>query len=167
MLTKRKAVLSKLREALTGPQKPATKVRRPWSHTTDLSPGDVLAYTLPDGQRTLFRVANLDARRVGTAPILRRLDWGKPSMPSSRKLAKLKPLPETPPKPMDDRRSVSFLVARHRKKDEDWCDVGFTWVERVTPSPEDGNFAARSHATWRGLQTILDKGLRVWRWPEE
>ena len=72
-LAGRKAALTKLRATLTGPQKSPTKVRRPWSHVTDLSPGDVLAYALPDGKRALFRVARLDAQRVGTAPILRRL----------------------------------------------------------------------------------------------
>ncbi|MEH3033484.1 MAG: DUF4259 domain-containing protein [Aeromicrobium erythreum] len=155
-LASRKAALIKLRKTLTGPQKPRSKVRRPWSHVTDLSPGDVLAYTLPDGKRAIFRVAKLDAQRSGTAPILRRLDWGKASLPSGRKVAKLKPLPET--RPMDDEPSVSFRVARHRKKDEDWRDVGFTLVHRVAPPSEDAQFAARSYLTWRVLRMSLDKG---------
>ena len=107
-----KAALAKLHKTLLGPQKPPAKVRRPWTHVTDLSPGDVLAYPLPDGKPALFRVATLDAQRVGTAPILRRLDWGRASLPSGRKLAQLKPLPET--RPMDDKPSVSFRVSRHR-----------------------------------------------------
>ncbi|WP_104107975.1 hypothetical protein [Nocardioides sp. 616] len=103
-LAKRKAVLSKLRATLTGPQKPPTKVRRPWSDVTDLSSGDVLAYTLPDGKFALFR------------------------------------------------------VARHRKKDEDWREVGFTLVGRVTPSSGDASFAARTYTSWRSLRTSLDNG---------
>lgn len=158
-LAKRKAVLSKLRATITGPQKPPTKVRRPWSHATDLSSGDVLAYTLPDGKLAVFRVARVDAHRVGTAPILRRLKWGEASMPSARKLARLRPLPET--RPMDDKPSVSFRVARHRKKDEDWRDVGFTLVERMTPSSEDANFAPRTYTTWRSLRMSLDNGWRA------
>lgn len=158
-LAKRKAVLSKLRATLTGPQKPPTKVRRPWSHVTDLSSGDVLAYTLPDGKLALFRVARVDVHRVGTAPILRRLKWGKTSMPSARRLARLGPLPET--RPTDDKPSVSFRVARHRKKDEDWRDVGFTLVGRVTASVEDANFPARTYTTWRSLRTSLDNGWRA------
>ncbi|MEJ7831658.1 MAG: hypothetical protein WKF79_01990 [Nocardioides sp.] len=117
-LARRKAALAKLRDTLTGPQKTPAGVRKPWSHETDLSPGDVLAYALPDGTRAIFRVARLDQHRVGTAPILRRLNWAKPSVPMNQKIAKLKPLPET--RPMDDNPSVSFRVARHRKKDEDW-----------------------------------------------
>lgn len=158
-LASRKTALTKLRKTLTGPQKPPSKVRRPWSHVSDLSPGDVLAYTLPDGKRALLRVATLDAQRVGTAPILRRLDWHKTSLPSGRKLVKLKPLPET--RPTDDKPSVSFRVARHRKKDEDWSDVGFTVIEHVSPPAEDANFAAGTYTTWRALRTSLDKGWRV------
>lgn len=155
-LASRKAALSKLRRTLTGPQKPPSKVRRPWSHVTDLSPGDVLAYTLPDGKRSLFRVATLNAQRVGTAPVLRRLDWGKASLPSGRKLAKLKPLPET--RPMDDKPSVSFRVARLRKKDEDWRDVGFEMVGQIPTPSEDSRFAPRTYTTWRALRTSLDNG---------
>lgn len=59
---------------------------------------------------------------------------------------------------MDDKPSVSFRVARHRKKDEDWSDVGFAVVERVTPPAEDANFAARTYTTWRALRTSLDSG---------
>jgi hypothetical protein len=156
-LTSRKAALTKLRRTLIGPQKPPSKVRRPWSHVTDLSPGDVLAYTLPDRKRALFLVATLDEQRVGTAPIVRRLQWTKASLPSGRELAKLKPLPET--RPMDDDKpSVSFRVARHRRKDEDWRDVGFEIVGQVPLPSEDAQFAPHAYTTWRGLRTSLDNG---------
>lgn len=158
-LARRKAALAKLRDTLTGPQKASGRVRKPWSHATDLSPGDVLAYALPDGTRALFRVARLDQHRVGTAPILRRLDWAKASVPTNRKIAKLKPLPET--RPMDNKPSVSFRVARHRKKDEDWRDVGFALVGRVTPTSEDVKHVARTYTTWRALRTGLDNGWRA------
>ncbi len=155
-LASRRAALARLRTTLRGPQKPPAKVRRPWSHVTDLSPGDVLSYPLPDGKRALFRVATIDAQRVGSAPILRRLEWGRASLPSRRKLAKLRTLPET--RPMDDKPSVSFRVARHRKKDEDWRDVGFEMVGQVQPPSEDGQFAPHSYTTWRALGTSLDNG---------
>lgn len=155
-LASRKAALAKLRKTLMGPQRPPSKVRRPWSHMTDLSPGDVLAYTLPDGKRALFRVATLDAHRVGTAPIVRRLQWAKASLPSGPKLAKLKPLSET--RPMDDKPSVSFRVARHRRKDDDWRDVGFVIVGQVPLPSEDAHFAPSTYTTWRGLRSSLDNG---------
>ena len=155
-LASRRAALATLRGTLTGPQDPPSKVRRPWSHVTDLSPGDVLAYTLPNRKRALFRVATLDVQRVGTAPIVRRLRWTRASLPSGRKLATLKPLPVTGP--MDDQPSVSFRVARHRRKDEDWRDVGFEMVGQVPLPSEDAQFASRTHTTWRGLRTSLENG---------
>lgn len=155
-LASRKAALAKLHKTLLGPQKPPAKVRRPWTHVTDLSTGDVLACPLPDGKPALFLVATIDAQRVGTAPILRRLDWDRASLPSGRKLAKLKPLPET--RPGDDAPSVSFRVARHRRTDEDWGDVGFEVVGQVQPQSEDGRFAPLSYTTWRALRTSLDTG---------
>jgi Domain of unknown function (DUF4259) len=157
-LARRKAALAKLRDTLTGPQKAPVKVRKPWSHSTDLSPGDVLSYDLPDGTQALFRVARLDEHRVGTAPILRRLDWTKTSLPSARKMGRLKPVrePHAHSGPGD-----SFRVARHRKKDEDWDDAGFALVGRVAPATEDATYPAHIYTTWRGLRTTLDRGLRA------
>ena len=95
-------------------------------------------------------------RRVGTVPILRRLRWAQASLPSARKSARLRPLPE--PKPLEDRPSVSVRVARRRKQDEDWQDVGFIRVGKIQSPPEDSGFAARTHTTWRTLGTSLDHG---------
>lgn len=150
----RKAALTKLRATLTGPQKPPTKVRRPWSHVTDLAVGDVLAYTRPDGKQALFRVARIDEQRVGAAPILRQLDWDKPARPSMRKLRRLRTLPET--RPMSQQPSVSFRVARHRKKDPDWNDVGFSHISRVDGAKDDSSFAPRTYADWAALARNLD-----------
>lgn len=126
-LAKRKTALAKLRDTLTGPQKPPSKVRKPWAHVTDLAPGDVLAFALPDGRLALFRVARLDPQRVGTAPILRRLDWSKSDLPSERKLGRLKAQPDPGPA---SRRATEFRVAKFRRKDDDWREVGFTLVAR-------------------------------------
>ncbi len=157
-LAKRRAALNKLRDGLTGPQKTPSRVRKPWSHVTDLEPGDLLAYRLPDSGYGLFRVARRDEQRAGTAPILRRLNWSKASLPSARKASRLKPLPET--NPLGSKPSVSCRVARHRKKDEDWQDVGFVRVGRTNPSHEDLEFAASTYTTWRALARSLDQG-----WP--
>lgn len=152
-LSSRKAALTKLRAALTDPQKPPTKVRKPWSHVTDLAAGDVLAYSRPDGTSALFRVARVDEHRVGTAPVLRQLDWDK-ATPSARKLRRLKALLET--RPGSEKPSVSFRVARHRKKDSDWHDVGFWLIARVDTAKDDEGFAPRTHTDWRALARNLD-----------
>lgn len=155
-LARRKAALAKLRETLTGPQKEPTKVRKPWSHVSDLGAGDVLAYRRPGGQYALFRVARMDEHRVGTAPILRQLDWNKTSLPSERRLRRLNSLPET--RPGSEVPSVSYRVARHKKKDPDWMDVGFSLVGRLDVAKDDDGFAPRSYADWRAVSRNLDNG---------
>lgn len=154
-LAKRKAALAKLRDTLTGPQKRRSTVRKPWAHVTDLAPGDVLAFRLPDERLALFRVARLDPQRVGTAPILRRLDWAKPKLPSSRKLARLKAQPDPGP---NSTRGTEFRVARHRKNDYDWRDVGFELVARVEPHRDDASCSPRLYTAWRGLRDGLVQG---------
>lgn len=155
-LARRQAALAKLRDTLTGPQKAPSKVRKPWAHVTDLAPGDVLAYRRPSGAYVLFRVARLDEHRIGTAPILRQLDWDKPSLPSERRLRRLRFLPET--HPGSDQPSVSYRVARHRKKDLDWQDAGFTRLSRVDTTRDDAEFTPRSYTDWRALSRKLDNG---------
>lgn len=155
-LAKRRAALAKLRDALVGPQRPAKKVRRAWAHVTDLAPGDVLSYRLPDDRYALFKVARVDEHRVGTAPILRRLDWNKTTLPSAWRLGRLRYLPET--KPMSGQQSVSYRVAKHRKKDEDWRDVGFALLGAVKPSRDDARHDPRTLTAWRGLSRSLDNG---------
>jgi hypothetical protein len=155
-LVRRKAVLEKLRGQLTGPQKAPTKVRKPWAHVSDLVAGDVLAYRRPSGEYVLFRVARLDEHRFGTAPILRQLDWNKSSLPSERRLRRLKSLSET--RPGSGVPSVSYRVARHKKKDPDWRDIGFSPVGRVDVAEDDTAFAPRSYTDWRGVSRSLDSG---------
>lgn len=151
-LAKRKAALAKLRDTLTGPQKRRSTVRKPWAHVTDLVPGDVLAFRLPDDRLALFRVARLDQQRVGTAPVVRRLDWAKPKLPSSRRLARLKGQPD--PGPGNPRATV-LRVAKLRKKDDDWRDVGFELVARVEPHRDDASCSPRMFATWDSLRQGL------------
>lgn len=154
-LAKRKAALAKLRSNLTSPQKRRSTVRRPWVHVTDLMSGDVLAFRMPGGRLALFRVARLDPQRVGTAPILRRLDWSKSTMPSRHKLARLKEQMDPGP---NNSRKTEFRVAKHRKKDDDWRDAGFELVARVDPPRGDVFCAPRSYTTWKGLRDGLVQG---------
>jgi len=158
-LAKRKAALAKLRASLVGPQPTPKRVRRPWFHVTDLTPGDVLGYQLPDGRYALYRVARVDEHRVGVAPILRRLDWDKGALPSDRKLRRLRPMPE--PRPNDPGPSVSFRVAKHRKKDDDWRDVGFVVVGRADTDSADAVYQPGIYTAWRALCTALDNGWRA------
>jgi hypothetical protein len=154
-LAGRKVALATLRDTLTGEQKPPSKVRRPWAHVTGLVPGDVLALALPDGRLALFRVARLDPNRVGTAPVLRRLDWAKSTLPSRRKLGRLKAEPDPGP---NTNRATEFRVAKHRKKDDDWPESGFELVARVDTHRDDAACSPRLYTSWSGLREGLMVG---------
>lgn len=158
-LAKRKAALAKLRAQLTGPQVPRKTLRRPWRHVTDLRPGDVLAYRAASGDLALFRVANIDDQRVGAAPVLEWLDWHGNSMPSDRKLRRLRvgvgPSSALggPPRPRTTR------VSRHRRKDEDWPDAGFKLVATIPSRPGDEQTTAWTYLQWRALRTTVEQAL--------
>lgn len=152
-LKQRKAALAKLRDKLTAPPTARRRVHRPWFHITDLEPGDLLAYRAPDGRLALYRVARLDEHRVGTAPILLRLEWDKATLPTDRQIRNLKSRPE--PKSRDAR-PASFRVAKHRKADPDWRDVGFTRIGNTAPTSDEQRRQARILSHWGGLQCALN-----------
>ncbi|WP_205473484.1 hypothetical protein [Nocardioides sp. SYSU D00038] len=158
-LARRKAVLAKLREQITGPQPSRKTLRRPWRHVTDLNPGDVLACQTESGALALFRVARIDDDRVGAAPIVEWLDWDRSSLPSERKLRRLKVRVgaagalDRPP------RSRTFRVARHRRKDEDWADAGFELVSNAGTRKGDDQVQAWTYLQWRALRSEVDREL--------
>ncbi|MET8984804.1 hypothetical protein ABZW49_05105 [Nonomuraea wenchangensis] len=61
VLARREAALLKARAQLTGPQPARRRLRPPWRHVTDLSPGAVLAYRVPSGDVALLRVVRARA----------------------------------------------------------------------------------------------------------
>lgn len=152
-LKKRKAALAKLREQLTGPQPARKALRRPWRHVTDLTPGTVLAFTTPTGAMALFRVLRIEDHRVGAAPVLERLDWRGPKVPSRRRLGKLGPrVVERDGGPC---RPERYLVSRFKTKEHDWVDVGFSVVGVLAPRAQDATAEVAVHLQWRGLAKHL------------
>ncbi|MDQ1485327.1 MAG: hypothetical protein QOJ62_1020 [Actinomycetota bacterium] len=158
-LAKRKAALAKLRAQLTRPQPDRKTVRRPWRHETELLPGDILSFTASNGAMALLRVLRVDDHRVGAAPIVEWLDWTGRSLPGSWGLRRLKARGGNLPALGGARRSATYRVARHRKKDQDWHDSGFVLAARVGPRPEDEEAAAWMHLEWRGLSLELERQL--------
>jgi hypothetical protein len=51
-------------------------------------------------------------------------------------------------------------VTKHRKKDQDWPDVGFLLIGHVEPTPEELVLQPRIYTTWRQLGRSLDEGRR-------
>lgn len=150
-LAKRTAALQKLRGQLLGPQPQRKPVRRPWRHVTGLKQGDVLRYAGDAGSSVLLRVARIEDSRLGAAPILQVLDWRRPDVPAGWRLRRLKPLPQA----RGHAPATSYHVARHRKKDPDWADVGLTLVGSTSPRTGDDQAQARSYTTWSPLPQVL------------
>lgn len=156
-LAKREAALGKLRAQLTGPQPPRKTLRRPWRHVTDLQPGDVLAFTAASGEMALLRVHRIDDERVGAAPIASWLDWRGTSFPDVQTLARLEARPMSGPGPEDLRPPETFRVARHRKKDHDWRDVGFSLAARVPVTAQDADAQAWTYVSWAQLAEYVER----------
>ncbi len=158
-LASRKVALAKLRAQLTGPQPARKTVRAPWRHETDLQAGDILAFTASNGQMALLRVARVDDHRIGVAPIVEWLDWSGRSMPGTWRLGRLKPRAGNSPALGGPRRPATYRVARHRKKDADWRDIGFVRAASVPSSPADAGVQAWTYLDWRGLAKDLERLL--------
>ncbi|MDO7869562.1 hypothetical protein [Nocardioides jiangxiensis] len=155
-LDQRKAVLAKLRAQLTGEQPARKAVRRPWRDITELAAGDVLAFEAA-GTLRLLRVLRIDDHRVGIAPIVGWLDWAGSQVPSERQIRKLKVRTRAHDGLRGRQvRSDTYRVARHRKKDPGWAELGFKVVAHLDPRPEDTRAQAWSYTAWTGFAKILE-----------
>jgi hypothetical protein len=158
-LAKRKAVLNKLREQLTGPQRPRKVVRRPWRDITELTPGAVLAFAASNGEMALFRVARVDDQRVGVAPIIERLDWHGCVVPDAQVLARLTVRAGTTPALGGPVRPETYRVARHRGTDPGWVETGFAVVATIPPRDADQQTQAWVYTAWTGLAKSTEREL--------
>jgi len=158
-LAKRKAVLNKLREQLTGPQRPRKVVRRPWRDVTELAPGAVLAFAASNGEMALFRVARVDDNRVGVAPIVERLDWHGRAVPDAPVLARIPVRAGTRSALGGPVRPETYRVARHRRKDPGWAERGFAVVATVPPRDGDQQTQAWVFTAWTGLAKSAEREL--------
>jgi hypothetical protein len=151
-LAKRKQALAALRDQLVGPQPARKPVRRPYRHVTDLEPGVVLSCPLEAGDLALVVVRTIHEHRVNVAPVLSPLRWRGTQVPDD-----LRPLEvlSTQMHPLGDTQLLQ--VARFRRKDPDWYDVG---LEQVGTRPDlRGEVRASAHTMWRHLPYLLEQRL--------
>jgi hypothetical protein len=83
-LARRRAVVAKLRDQLTGPQPPRRTMRKPRRRTSDLVAGMVLAYAVQHNgaqKIALWRVLRIREDRTEDTPILGWLDWDGDTIP--------------------------------------------------------------------------------------
>ncbi|MCF6471910.1 hypothetical protein FAF44_26475 [Nonomuraea sp. MG754425] len=136
VLSRRRAVLDKVRSQLTGPQPERRRLRPPWRHVTDLSPGTVLAYRDPVGDDALLRVARVSDDRFGVLPIV-------------SVMAQRGEVPSFPTPPV-------VRVWVFRRKDPDYRDAGFRVLEgRLDVRPGDESIEPLAETHWEALARSL------------
>jgi hypothetical protein len=151
-LAKRKKALAALRTQLVGPQPARKTVRRPYRHVTDLEPGAVLSCPLEAGDLALVVVRTIHEHRINVAPVVSPLLWRGTQVPDD-----LQPLEvmSTWRHPLGD--TDLLQVARYRKKDLDWYDVG---LEQVGTRPDlRAEVRSSAHTMWRHLPYLLEQRL--------
>ncbi|MFF5213495.1 hypothetical protein [Streptosporangium sp. NPDC000396] len=160
-LAGRQAVHQKVQAQLTAPQPERKRLRRPWRHVTDLTPGTVLSYRVSSGHFVLLRVARIDDDRVGCAPILSLMRYLGDALPSRQELDRLPdavdgscPLGV----PVDVVMNMTvFCVAVHRKKDPDYRELGFEPLEgMLQPRPGDAELDLHTYTHWQGLANTME-----------
>lgn len=161
-LSRRRVVLTKLRDQLTGPQPPRRTMREPRRRTTDLTAGMVLSYTNPNGdtQRlALWRVLRIRPSRTEDTPILGWLAWDGEAVPEVHELQTLAvrneqslAQPESPdvdPPEQPLARPATYAIHQHQAND--WRSTGFQHVATVEPHAGDDEAEEWFGMDWRGL----------------
>lgn len=88
-ISKRLALLSKLREQLVSPQPAQKKVPPPFRNSTSWAVGDVVAYRLLTLDYCLLRVIGHHTDRGGTSPVVELLDWTGATIPEASELRRI------------------------------------------------------------------------------
>jgi hypothetical protein len=136
---RRRKALAKAEEQLRGPQPARRTLRKPPS--TNLNPGDVLAYTTRDGKVLLWRVARLARGR----PIMLLLNYAEPQAPSiesARHIADFV-FPWRPP-----RTAAPAAVEVECKRGLDYRDAGYVLLGNIGARAGDAEVEPEADVSW-------------------
>jgi hypothetical protein len=139
-LGKRKQVLAKAREQLTGPQPIRARLKRPSRPGCDLVAGDVLALDLPGGP-ALLRIVRVHVHRKGENPCLEELQFSGSELPTPEILEELGP------KVKDSMTMMSpdgRFFALPDLKNAGWKEAGFKKVATIPERAGDSECALPS-----------------------
>jgi hypothetical protein len=144
-VAQRRAALAKARAKLVSPQPPRRAVRRPKPRTTDLLPGDVLAYRTKLATIVLLRVVDLESNKYWTAPQIAVLDYAGKEIPELDVIERLRDRPpSTVPGPTY--RLAGFTPIR--LQGHDWRDEGFERIGRIPIRPAQNPDAISGMGRW-------------------
>jgi len=127
LLARRKQVLAKVREQLTGPQPARSRLKRPARPSCGLVAGDVLAFDLPGGL-ALLRIVRVHVHRKGENPCLEELQFSGTELPSLEILERLEPRSEPSIAMMSP---DARLFALPGPKNAGWKEAGFRKVASI------------------------------------
>jgi len=140
LLAKRRQVLAKAREQLTGPQPAPARLKRPSRPGCGLAAGDVLALDLPGGP-ALLRVVRVHVHRKGENPCLEELQFSGSELPSLEILEQLEPRVKDPTAMMQP---DARLFALPDAKNAGWKEAGFKKVATIHGRAGDAESALPS-----------------------
>jgi hypothetical protein len=86
LYARRREVLARLAERLTGPQRSPVRIRQPFRSLSPVASGDIFWFALPSGRRILLRCVGVSGDDRDSYPTVELLDWdgdGAPPDPSS------------------------------------------------------------------------------------
>lgn len=152
---RRRAVLKRVAEQIAGEQSARRTIRREWRYETDLEAGDVLEYMSESGRVALFRVVAV-REEYGRSPLLQRLDFAGDMSPS---LSEIEALPNRSHSAQSRYRYAATSVVKYRKRDLDWCDVGFRRLGRTAVRADDERFVLCWELQWDQLSVDLEAVL--------
>ena len=103
-----------------------------------------------------------------SAPFLEQLAWDSPDVPAPDVLAGLPRTARPASTEGDDRPGPVYTPFKHRRRDPDRADLGFTVCGSVPPRPgDDGDLVPRtSFLQWAGLPWHLEHAV-TGRWPAD
>jgi hypothetical protein len=75
LYARRREVLAKLAEQLTGPQRSPVRIRQPFRSLSPVASGDIFWFALPSGRRILLRCVGVSGDDRDNYPTVEVLDW--------------------------------------------------------------------------------------------
>jgi hypothetical protein len=163
---RRRIVLQKVHDQLTGPQPARKVVRPPRRPATDLRAGEVLGYRGRTGggsgfRWVLLRVACIDAQRHSIAPVLVAMDYDGEAVPPPEQIDRLADRPATPFRldgsPLPAWSSTAWRVTVHGKVDH--AQAGFHRLGATMARAGDASYTPTAYTSWTNLSTELESNL--------
>jgi hypothetical protein len=158
LLARRKQVLAKVREQLTGPQPARSRVKRPSRPGCGLVAGDVLALDFPGGL-ALLRIVRVHVHRKGETPCIEELQFRGTELPSLEILERLEARVEPSIAMMSP---DARLFALPGLKNTGWKEAGFRKVATIPERAGDSESVLPSFGTrWSNLAERYLKSRKI------